>query len=335
MSIEPPVETICMKWAAYSLKSIMERAYEVRSVQLTQREGINQKLTDLIRLQHKKNRTYEEEKKMSEYEDLQNQLQNQRPWQTFESEISGDCTDYCASRSMLLLSTIVVHKDAHKRFNKIDFLPLAAACLDSKQIDLQCAALGVLGNYIASSFSHNYAMPQPSDFPDPDHIIDSLEHHMDMAALNKEPGSKREMSIIQLAKTLTINPKWCSHLKKIQPDSVLSMMLGQVSISSNLPGSKKYVADTTTKKYASDTATKGRGESYEDMSYLPIVSKGCSTLTGGLKSCSLCGKMEKKRKQMKSCSACKTVQYCNRECQKAHWKKHKKDCASLAAAKVP
>jgi len=33
---------------------------------------------------------------------------------------------------------------------------------------------------------------------------------------------------------------------------------------------------------------------------------------------------------LKCCAKCKTTKYCSRECQKAHWKKHKKDCALYA-----
>ncbi|KAM0721496.1 hypothetical protein Q7P37_002420 [Cladosporium fusiforme] len=32
----------------------------------------------------------------------------------------------------------------------------------------------------------------------------------------------------------------------------------------------------------------------------------------------------------KRCGRCKSVAYCNHECQKSHWKTHKKDCARLA-----
>jgi len=34
----------------------------------------------------------------------------------------------------------------------------------------------------------------------------------------------------------------------------------------------------------------------------------------------------------KFCAACKAVMYCSRECQKAHWKKHKRECAALSSA---
>jgi len=36
--------------------------------------------------------------------------------------------------------------------------------------------------------------------------------------------------------------------------------------------------------------------------------------------------------QLKTCSRCKTAQYCGSACQEAHWKMHKKKCAQLAAS---
>jgi len=44
--------------------------------------------------------------------------------------------------------------------------------------------------------------------------------------------------------------------------------------------------------------------------------------------CALCGQTTHSQ-----CVGCKTVYYCTRECQKAHWKLHKKECASLANKK--
>jgi len=37
---------------------------------------------------------------------------------------------------------------------------------------------------------------------------------------------------------------------------------------------------------------------------------------------------------LKSCSRCRKIQYCDRECQQAHWKEHKKSCGSAAKKEV-
>ena len=42
--------------------------------------------------------------------------------------------------------------------------------------------------------------------------------------------------------------------------------------------------------------------------------------------CANCGKTESDACPLKTCNACKLVKYCNRECQSAHWKLHKKRC---------
>ena len=36
---------------------------------------------------------------------------------------------------------------------------------------------------------------------------------------------------------------------------------------------------------------------------------------------------------LKRCAKCKSAAYCDRDCQKAHWKQHKKDCGRLAGGK--
>jgi hypothetical protein len=42
--------------------------------------------------------------------------------------------------------------------------------------------------------------------------------------------------------------------------------------------------------------------------------------------CENCGTAETKEAKLKKCSRCKMVAYCNRDCQKNHWKEHKEDC---------
>ena len=45
-----------------------------------------------------------------------------------------------------------------------------------------------------------------------------------------------------------------------------------------------------------------------------------------LNTCGNCGIEEKALRQFPGCSGCKKVHYCGKDCQKAHWKVHKKEC---------
>ena len=47
--------------------------------------------------------------------------------------------------------------------------------------------------------------------------------------------------------------------------------------------------------------------------------------------CANCGKGEEESNNLKACVACKMVKYCNRDCQIAHRKQHKKACKKRAA----
>ena len=47
--------------------------------------------------------------------------------------------------------------------------------------------------------------------------------------------------------------------------------------------------------------------------------------------CANCGKGEEESDKLKSCTACKLVKYCNRECQIVHRPQHKKECRKRAA----
>ena len=47
--------------------------------------------------------------------------------------------------------------------------------------------------------------------------------------------------------------------------------------------------------------------------------------------CANCGKGEESTGDLKSCTACKLVKYCNRDCQIAHRPQHKKACKQRAA----
>ncbi|KAI9141644.1 hypothetical protein BKA69DRAFT_386027 [Paraphysoderma sedebokerense] len=50
--------------------------------------------------------------------------------------------------------------------------------------------------------------------------------------------------------------------------------------------------------------------------------------------CAKCGKPKcDNGKSLKSCSRCLMTMYCSRDCQKNHWREHKKDCKKMASSK--
>lgn len=48
----------------------------------------------------------------------------------------------------------------------------------------------------------------------------------------------------------------------------------------------------------------------------------------------VCAKCNNTEGELKKCAKCKMVLYCNRECQTAHWKEHKKQCSRLAGERA-
>ena len=63
------------------------------------------------------------------------------------------------------------------------------------------------------------------------------------------------------------------------------------------------------------------------MSTAVVVEKSDGTMM----SCASCGITGCEDVKLKDCSACYLVKYCNDECEKDHWPKHKKECKKRAA----
>ncbi|PBP24104.1 putative MYND domain protein [Diplocarpon rosae] len=59
-------------------------------------------------------------------------------------------------------------------------------------------------------------------------------------------------------------------------------------------------------------------------------SKASSSSQSPAKICTACSKPSSEDKPLKPCTKCQSVQYCSRDCQKADFKKHKKECAKAA-----
>ncbi|KAF2823734.1 hypothetical protein CC86DRAFT_327621 [Ophiobolus disseminans] len=66
-----------------------------------------------------------------------------------------------------------------------------------------------------------------------------------------------------------------------------------------------------------------------DTTSSPEVSSS-STAAPAPQPTSTCAHCSKSPESLKQCNKCHSVAYCNKDCQKAHFKTHKKECASLA-----
>jgi hypothetical protein len=72
----------------------------------------------------------------------------------------------------------------------------------------------------------------------------------------------------------------------------------------------------------------------EPIDHIKAMSDGAQKIKSYISSteCSNCGKAvdDTDGGKLKTCNTCQTAKYCNADCQKAHWKKHKMDCETIA-----
>merc|ERR1712098_654381 len=79
----------------------------------------------------------------------------------------------------------------------------------------------------------------------------------------------------------------------------------------------------------------GQGEGAEKGNVLVTADETLNTVTiasgkSAERTCAFCGVVQLK---MKICSRCKQVNYCSGQCQKSHWKEHKRQCKKMAMSK--
>ena len=57
-----------------------------------------------------------------------------------------------------------------------------------------------------------------------------------------------------------------------------------------------------------------------------------STTTAAPSTCAACGEAASATLKLQTCTACRSVAYCGRDCQLAHWRQHKRRCKEIKAA---
>lgn len=77
-------------------------------------------------------------------------------------------------------------------------------------------------------------------------------------------------------------------------------------------------------------STLAQKDSPSTLSVIDSVINGQRGFANNVPYCNTCGE----EKPAKKCSKCKSVQYCDRECQRLHWFIHKKACTRLASTPI-
>jgi TPR repeat protein len=99
-------------------------------------------------------------------------------------------------------------------------------------------------------------------------------------------------------------------------------------------------SDTKAREWVSKAASQGHEGAIDALRRLDEQEGRSTTTSSTVNStttfCSYCNKPEPTNKKFNKCKGCRSVSYCNRECQIKHWKTkpngHKKQCKKLAAA---
>ena len=81
----------------------------------------------------------------------------------------------------------------------------------------------------------------------------------------------------------------------------------------------------------SSSSKEGASTSNDGECEMNNMLQNMSTVNDADNNVSVCANCGKKGDNLKSCTACKMVKYCNRECQIAHRPQHKKECRKRAA----
>ena len=63
----------------------------------------------------------------------------------------------------------------------------------------------------------------------------------------------------------------------------------------------------------------------------PPFTDPMSTATAAPSTCAACGEAASTTLKLQTCKACRSVAYCGRDCQLAHWRQHKRRCKAIKA----
>eukprot|EP00797_Seminavis_robusta_P018502 Sro277_g106160.2 (556) ;mRNA; r:7879-9546 len=336
LSIQPPIEQTIVKWAAYCMKCIQERADEVREVSKKLADEFMARSLSKIKLSENDDQSVNDDPTFeSDIQEMEARMKSQLPWNKLETdEGRTHVTNLALSRSVIFLSTLIRDKVTSERVLKANCLALGAACLDVPVDDTNSAAANIVGNYLATAGSVS-----PNVFPDPDHVVRAAISRLSRL-VNRQDITPRSFIFVRLLNGLRKNTDWAPFFQSCADQDMEHKYVIEVflpKIGDNIPSS---TPPPKTPRRGSDGDNNhkggagGGGSGNKSNGRAPNSrARARVNRPTKLNKCSACGKIESQPGEFKKCSQCNVTYYCGRTCQTNDWKKHKKECPTLGAPK--
>lgn len=300
--LQPGLEEMCMKWAAFSMHSILEQAQETRR---EHSEALEEKSKDYI-----KAAKLEKEDQDLYFSNLKEQSEKRIHWTDLERKDQG-IYSFTISRCLLLLcSGLLARDDMPKRLESTNSLfSLLGACVDIPTEDARNGIAALLNNYIGVASG---GPPSPDKFPDAQHFLDGLFYQMEELMKDGESPKQCESTLVMCIVQLYHSEEW----KPIFTDYTKTNLQAKYMT--------EYIAERFGRPPVRERPPAPRRDIHPPQNDLHERLRASG---GTLAKCAACGKLEGKRGQWKKCGGCGLVHYCSRDCQKLDWKAiHKYEC---------
>jgi len=313
-NMRPGIETLCMKWAAFSMKTILKKAAEMKEAEARAQTMRVKEISERFRANSLKDDDTKKKRVELEANESKITRENTMSWRELETEDQVDIVTLTLSRCLILLSSALVMSNVpmSARLSKIDFLHLSSACIDSPIADASTGALHILRN----SFSLR-GIPPPSSFPDAGHLLEGIFYKIEECVGGGKPPNQYGYLLLQTATYFHKEPEWKNLMAKLmKKDEKVKWYMEKLSGGQMFGGPNVPFAASPKRP----SAPRGIPESN-------------TRFSGNLAKCNGCGQFEGKKGQWKRCSRCQVAKYCGTECQTKDWKKHKKQCKDLGQSK--
>ena len=207
-----------------------------------------------------------------------------------ESEENRSSLDYLLGRCCIILSAATKLEDGSQQLLENGGLSILSTCIDIPIGDTRNAAIVGLRN---GGMRLGMKNVMPSSFVDPAHLLRGL---LSAASIPENLSHQLWAMVIHFVAQLHAFPEWKPYFMQLPPSekSFFEYLL------------EKGVCNTDNPFDVEPVQSKPKD-------YTTGVGEACVTLTGKLRTCDGCGKLETKRGSMSKCSGCYEVAYCSRE----------------------